>query len=228
MKYQKIEDKFSKQYERVLYNFNEDDIMSVSYYKTLLDYLRAPSVQRQKTLDKINDFFEPTDAQIERLRSDNDSKVNFAIQWIMSILSVIIFFWGISTFWYQGMISIQTEHQIVDYVSKNLPWIPYKMSVMILITVLVSILTVIYFLVYNSSSSTNELKTVIKSNNLELYVLEKKLSEISDKNFESKKNRLLIITETFKLITIYMILNFETEVEHNKFLESVRSLIEKI
>lgn len=228
IKYQKIEDKFEKQYERVLYNFKESDILEVPYYKNLLDYLNKPISQRKKTLHQIKDFFEPTDAQIERLRSDNDSKVNFAIQWIMSILSVIIFFWGISTFWYQGMISINKNQQIVDYVIENLPWIPYKMSIMISSTILVSILSIIYFLVYNSSSNTNELKNVIKSNNLELEILRKKFKEIHEKKLENKKNKLLIITETFKLITTYIILNFEKEEENSELLKSIKSLIEKI
>lgn len=232
VKYQKIEDKYEKQYERVLHNFKHENTEDVAYYRDLLKYLRTPSRHRARLLDRINDFFEPTDAQIDRLRSDNDSKVNFAIQWIMSILSVVIFLWGISTFWYQSMVS--ANNSIMDPVLKNLPWMPPKLFLLMGTTFFKMVIFVLYFLIHNASLASREMKTVITSKKLDIKMFKEKI-EIIKKHTESydekhhkkcNKKKLLYITETFKLLTTHIILNIDKLGDIDGFVKQIKEIEE--
>ena len=232
VKYQKIEDKYEKQYERVLHNFKHEDIEEISYYRDLLKYLRTPSSHRARLLDRINDFFEPTDAQIDRLRSDNDSKVNFAIQWVMSILSVVIFLWGISTFWYQSIVNV--SNPITDTVLGKLPWAPSYLLLLTGITLITIFVFVSYFLIYNASLASSEMKAVIATKKLDIITLSDKIKTINkytesyDKKHHKKcnKKKLLSVTETFKLLTTHIILNIDNLGDIDEFTKLIKEIKE--
>jgi hypothetical protein len=211
VKKQVIQDKYEKQYERVLFNFNED-VVHVTYYKELLEYLYSPLHHRERMLNRLKEIFEPTDIQIERLRNDNDSKVSFAIQWIMSILSAIIFFYGLSTVWYENTINI--NKLVSDVFIDKTGIMPVYLTFLIISTILITFFAIIYFLIHNSSLMTGDMKKVIKTGQLDKTVIDKYLILIKKNN---NKKKLLTITELLKMITTYVILNkdaCEAEVDY--------------
>jgi hypothetical protein len=209
IKYKKIEDQFNKQYERVLYNFEKSsENLTSDYYKEIFKYIKAPSIHRENVLIRIREFFEPTDRQIEKLRNDNDSKVNLGVQWIMSILSAIIFFWGITTFWYQGTILV--EKKIVDTFNSPIGFIPSYMTTIIFVTITIMMGIVIYFLIINSSITSKESRDLIKTRNINISSFVKKADVIIAGRDKVQKKRLLKLTDLLKLVTSYIILNLES------------------
>jgi len=211
VKQQKLYDKYEKQYERVFYNFGEKDLGEVPYYKELKTYLYSPYHHRQKLISRIQAFFDPTDVQIERLRNDNDSKVNFSIQWIMSILSVIIFFWGVSTMWYENTVAINKS--ITDTFVNGIGFMPSYLLLLFAVTLGSMGGCVIYFLINNSSLVSRDLRRVMKDDGLDVTDLvgrvDQKREYIEGLSRWSRKKRLYLITEMFKMITTYVILHLD-------------------
>lgn len=224
IKHQKITDKYEKQYERVIFNFTEKgENMKSEYYEEMLEYLYAPRKHREKLLNRIKNFFEPTDAQIERLRSDNDSKSSMAIQWIATILSVIIFFWGMLTFWYNAAIRTET---IEDGISLLPIHMPNRMLAIIIVTIALIGIVVTQFLIRNSSSTSKDMKEVIKNEELKPEKLNEKVQEINRMKKQDRKI-LLKITEALKLLTTHTILKIDSGLHDvDRFVQEIDSIRE--
>jgi len=203
VKNQKIFDKYEKQYERVFHNFDIDNLESDKIYVELMHYLKAPYNYRKHSIDNIRSLYEPTDEQICRLRSDNDSRVNFAIQSIMSILTVVFFIWGVLSVWYQTTIDFTST--ISDKVLFNSHYWPATFSMIAIGTALTSIAIAIIVSSRNSRTFNNEVRNVIESQELNLDIIRLKVKKI--KSCEIKKNRLLLITELFNIITAFLTIN---------------------
>lgn len=200
---QKIYDKYEKQYERVLHNFDIESLDSGKVYEELLHYLKAPYNYRKHSIDNIRSLYEPTDEQICRLRSDNDSRVNFAIQSIMSILTIVFFIWGVLSAWYQTTIDYTAA--VSDNVLFNNHYWPATFTIIAFGTALASIAIALIVSSRNSRTFTKEVQKVIESRELDFNIIESKIKKI--KECEYTKDRLLLITELFNVITAYLTIN---------------------
>jgi hypothetical protein len=220
---QKIHDKYEKQYERVLNNFNIESLESCKIYDELLHYLKSPYNYRKHSIDNIKNLYEPTDEQICRLRSDNDSRVNLAIQGIMSILTIVFFVWGVMAAWYQTTISYAAI--ISDKVLFNSYYWPAIFSIITIGTALVSIAIALFISNRYSRSFTKEVQRVIISQELNIQVIESKINNINDcKNIN---RRLLLITELFSIITAFLTINSNNnklEQFKNDILKAIREV----
>jgi hypothetical protein len=203
VKNQKIFDKYEKQYERVFHNFDIDSLESDKIYVELMNYLKSPYNYRKHSIENIRSLYEPTDEQICRLRSDNDSRVNFAIQSIMSILTIVFFIWGVLSVWYQTTIDFTST--VSDKVLFNSHYWPAIFSIIAIGTALASIIIAVIVSSRNSKTFNNEVQNVIESQELNLDVIRLKIKKI--KSCAIKKNRLLLITELFNIITAFLTIN---------------------
>lgn len=220
---QKTNDKYEKQYERVLHNFDTENLKNDKVYKELLIYLKSPYNYRKHSIDNIRSLYEPTDEQICRLRSDNDSRVNFAIQSIMSILTVVFFIWGVLSAWYQTTI-INTA-MINERMLFNSHYWPATFTLIALGTTLVSIAITLIISNRNSKTFTNDIKNVIESRKLNPNIIKMKLGKIE--SCKHIKSRLLLITELFNIFTAYMTININSK-DSNMELEYFNEILKAI
>jgi hypothetical protein len=222
VKNQKLYDKFDKQYERVLHNFDIPGLENCKIYDELLKYLKAPYNYRKHSIDNIRSLYEPTDAQICRLRSDNDSRVNFAIQSIMSILTVVFFLWGVLSVWYQT--TIEYTAMASDKVLFNSYYFPATFSIIAFGTALCSVLIAIIVGSRNSNSYTKEIINVVESHNLDWNFINSRINKIKECVY--KKNRLYLITELFSVFTAFLTTNSDSALLENYKEEMLRTIKE--
>lgn len=218
---QKLKDKYDKQFERVLYNFEINTSNYSTLYEVLLQYLKSPFEFRSNSVDNIKSLYEPTDAQIDRMRSDNDSRVNFAIQSIMSILTIVFFLWGLMTFWYQTTINYQTS--IIDKSIFNNQYLPATFIIMATITGITSLLVAFLITKRHNYSMCKSVKNVIVTNNIDKNITNKLLHKLHSS--KSKYNKLLIITQLFNIITAYIIINIENPVNIKDRINELNDII---
>lgn len=211
----KLEEKYKKQFERVLHNFGEE-IEEIPYYKKLIGKMYSPLNHRNKIIEDIENFFQPTDSQIERLRSVNDSKVNFAIQWIMSVISIIIIGWGIIIVVYENTVTI--EKSINDIFLFGIGFMPSYLVILIAIVIISIIIMSSKFIFKNSHDLSKNIRKIISSGNLS--VADIRAQESVGKN--NTNERLYVIISILTMITTYMIvspkriLNQKIEVERDE------------
>lgn len=189
---------------------------------SLLTYFHAPSYFALT----IKSLYEPTDEQLCRLRSDNDSRVNFAIQSIMSILTVVFFIWGVLSAWYQT--TIVNKAMISEKVLFNSHYWPATFTIIAFGTALASLSIALIVSSRNSRTFTKEVQNVIESQKLKPNVIKSKLEKIE--SCEHTKNRLLLITELFNIFTVYLTININSkdkkmEIEYyNEILEAIKEV----
>lgn len=220
---QKIYDKYEKQYERVFHNFDIESLDSDKIYKDLMNYLKSPYTYRKHSIDNIRGLYEPTDEQICRLRSDNDSRVNSAIQSIMSILSIVFFVWGVLSAWYQT--TINNTATISEKVLFNSHYWPATFSIIAFGTALASITIALIVSSRNSKTFTKEVQKVIESQELNIHIIESKIEIIKSCKF--MKNRLLLITELFSVFTAFLTINSndaKLECYKNEILKAIKEV----
>lgn len=210
----KLEEKYRKQYERVLHNFKEDELEKNIYYKNLMKNMYMPLSHRTKLICDIETFFQPTDAQVDKLRGNNDSKVNFAIQWIMSILSSIIFIWGIVIVVYENTINI--EKCITDNFLFGIGYAPFYLIFIIGLVMLTVTYMISKFIVRNSHDLSKETRKIISNKTLTFYDVENQMRLIENKS----KYKLYIVVNILTMITTYMIIAPEKIVNDKDELKS--------
>ena len=71
--------------------------------------------------------------------------------------------------------------------------------------------SVVYFLIFNSSLLSKDIKKVIKNGKLELDLLEKNVKKIEEYSKKNKNKRLYLITEMLKMVTTHVILNLDKD-----------------
>ncbi len=219
---QNTKNRFDKQFERVELNFQLEACMDTLYYDKLRNYLLAPYNERMRNLERFRATYEPTDSQIEKFRSNNDSEVNNAIQWTMGVLSIIVFVWGILTVWYQS------TFEILDKIP-DLFWIEKRYLPMILTVIIVSIISLFAFLVTrylmsNTSGYSPEVLAVIKKRKVEKDAIEK-ISE-SLKGHSDSRSRLYDVSEFLKMITVDLIMNRSNKDEaYDNFIKCIQTAV---
>jgi len=218
---QNLTDKYEKQYERVLHNFRLNTLDNTSLYDELFSYLRSPLKLREHSIQKIKSIYEPTDAQISRLRSDNDTRVNFTIQSIMSILTVVFFIWGVLSVWYQTTIGF--ESKLIDSVLFNSPYWPTTFTLIAGATALISVLVALSISGRNNSSNKKEIKKVIRQNRIDYKSVNYKLKNVRD--CIKPNGRLLAITQIFNIFTSFIILNSDQKDLIRKEFEYIISIV---
>lgn len=210
----KLEEKYRKQYERVLHNFKEDELEKNIYYENLIKTMYMPLSHRTKLICDIETFFQPTDVQVDKLRGNNDSKVNFAIQWIMSILSSIIFIWGIVIVVYENTINI--EKCITDSFLFGIGYAPFYLIFIIGLVMLTVTYMISKFIVRNSHDLSKEIRKIISNKTLTFYDVENQMRLIEKKS----KYKLYIVVNILTMITTYMIIAPEKIVNDKDELKS--------
>lgn len=203
---QKAYDKYEKQYERVMYNFDIESLDNPKVYDELMTYLKSPYRYRKNIIDNIRKLYEPTDEQISRLRSDNDSRVNLANQGIMSILTIVFFVWGVMSVWYQTTIDYTAA--LSDKVLFSSSYWPATFSIIAFATALASMAIAFFISNRHSKTFTKDVQKVITCQDLNLEDIECKIDEIND--CKNANKRLLLITELFSIITAFLTVNPNT------------------
>lgn len=203
IKNQKIKDKYEKQYERVLHNFDIKNLENGKIYEELLDYLKSPYNYRKDSIDNIKRLYEPTDEQICRLRNDNNSRVNLATQGIMSILTIVFFMWGVSSVWYQT--TIDCIAVVNDRVLFNSHYFPAIFFLITIGTILISIIIAFFISNRYSRTFTKDIQNMIKYQNINKQVIKLKIDKI--KNCKYTNTRLLLISELFSVIIMFLTIN---------------------
>lgn len=224
---QKISDKYEKQYERVLHNFNIESLKNnkenSKIYDELMDYLKSPYNYRKHSIDKIKSLYEPTDEQICRLRSDNDSRVNLATQGIMGILTIVFFMWGVLSVWYQTAIDYTAA--VNDRVLFNSHYWPAIFSLITIGTALISIIIAFFISNRYSKTFTKDVRNMVKCQYLNAQIIELKINKIKD--CKHTDIRLLLISELFNIITMFLTINHdEGQLEYfkDKILGAVKEI----
>lgn len=109
LKMQLINDKYNQQFERALFNNKDKSEQSTEYYNNLMNNINYCVIHRTRLCDRLKDLFEPTDKQINKFRNNNESRVNANIQRVMTILTFVTFFWGISLAFVENGVNISAQ-----------------------------------------------------------------------------------------------------------------------
>lgn len=218
----RLEDKYNKQYERVFHNFKDD--INNDYYNKLKDNIMSPLNHRTKMIDNIEKYFQPTNAQIERLQEINDSKVNFAIQWIMSLISIVIFGWGIIIVLYENTINV--DKKIDDNFLFGFKFMPTYLIVIIIVVVVLVIYLSIKYIAKNSHDLSYCVRKIISENKIDLPEISKRVDKINSK--AKDKNKLYDIVCILTMFTTYLLIS-DSKNNYNYYDNiKIRTIIERI
>lgn len=216
----RLEEKYKKQFERALYNF-EDDI-NEDYYENLMKNMYYPLEHRTKMIADIENYFQPTDSQVERLKGINDSKVNFAIQWIMSVISVVLFGWGLIIVVYENTITINKT--ITDRFLFNVNFMPSYLTMIIVFIIMLVFLLCFKFIFKNSYDLSKCIRKVISENVLNLEDIDAQLNDI---NLDKSKKLYSLICILTMVTTFLLIKDEHSKIEEGRNIKKIEDIFKK-
>lgn len=183
-----------------------------------------PLKHRTKLIDDIEKYFQPTNTQIERLQEINDSKVNFAIQWIMSLISMVIFGWGIIIVVYENTINVNKD--ITDKFLFGVNFMPTYLTFIISIVILLSVYMSIKYISKNSHDLPRCVRKIISLKKIDFCEIEKKVNKLTSKTKD--KYKLYDIVCILTMFTTYLLISEDSK-EYNKYhITNIRNMIKKV